>query len=289
MCRRSGGIVVPYRSFFNKISGMQLRKNDEDIQKGKDSSGAKYSWISSSGYKDGSKASSYLHYACDFLWDPAKKQYYPQIPDDFILLTEGAMKADLTHAISGLPLIAVPGVSCANESLRNNIPLLKSAGVKKIILAYDMDRVMNIHVLESLEKVRSLIREEGLSVEELYWSTEMVDLKGSPFKLNVADSFVFSIKTLYNAALSERIGAILEKSCSLGKKQIILALKNSDEITDQTMLYSKILIRECQRLNLKYYPAFWSLGLKGIDDYYAYHQRNIQYNNYSENTKGEAI
>lgn len=289
MCRRSGGIAVPYRSFFNKISGMQLRKNDEDIQKGKDSSGAKYSWISSNGYKDGSKASSYLHYACDFLWDPAKKQYYPQIPDDFILLTEGAMKADLTHAISGLPLIAVPGVSCANESLRNNIPLLKSAGVKKIILAYDMDRVMNIHVLESLEKVRSLIMEEGLSVKELYWSTEMVDLKGSPFKLNVADSFVFSTKTLYNAALSERIGAILEKSCSLGKKQIILALKNSDEITDQTMLYSKILIRECQRLNLKYYPAFWSLGLKGIDDYYAYHQRNIQYNNYSENTKGEAI
>ena len=90
----------------------------------------------------------------------------------------------------------------------------------------------------------------------------------------------------------QRIYKEKEKSITRNEgeiKSVILALKNSDEITDQTMLYSKILIRECQRLNLKYYPAFWSLGLKGIDDYYAYHQRNIQYNNYSENTKGEAI
>lgn len=278
MCRRNGSIVVPYRSFFNKIVGMQLRKNEEDIKKNKDSSPSKYSWFSSNGYKDGSKASSYLHYACDFFWDSDKEQYYPKIQDNFILLTEGAMKADLTHAISGLPLIAVPGVSCANEAIRSNIPLLKNVGVKKIILAYDMDRVMNIHVLESLNRVKSLIKEEGLSVEELYWSTDMVDFKGTPFKLNVADSFVFSTETLYHAALSERIGAILEKACSLGKKQVILALENSAEITDQAKLHSKILIRECRRLNLEYYPAFWSLNLKGIDDYYAYYHRNIAYN-----------
>lgn len=283
LCKRKEGIVVPYHSFHNEIVCMQLRKNDDELLRDEETGEVenKYSWISSSGYQEGCKASTAVHYACDFAWDQGKKEFYPMIPNHKILLTEGAMKGDLTHAISGMPLMCLPGVSSANEAIKADIPLLKSIGVDTIVNAYDMDRVMNIHVAEALHKIKGIIEQGGLKTEELYWSNEMVSLQGEHFKMNVKDTFVFTPETLKSALEAEskdrQVPGLLQRIKKIDKTKVIFAIPDSKAITEEVKKNCSVLIESCKKDGIPCMPAFWSLKLKGIDDYFAHNKRGVSY------------
>ena len=279
LCRRKGGILVPYRNFYNQITGIQLRKNNEDLLINDETgeSESKYTWLSSNNLKEGCKTSSKIHFATDFEWNKEKQAFQPVLKKGIIVLTEGAMKADLTHMISGLPLMAVPGVSSAAEALKTNIPLLKEIGLEKIIIAYDMDKVMNINVSKALVKMKKIIEEFGIIVEELYWSTDMVLTDGTHEKMDVSDTFVFTASSLADTLEADELDKMLSKIKDLEKKQIIYALVNSKEITEENKCNYNVLKEACEKEGFTCRPAFWSLKLKGIDDYYACKQRNVNY------------
>ena len=279
LCRRKGGILVPYRNFYNQITGIQLRKNNEDLLINDETGEAesKYTWLSSNNLKEGCKTSSKIHFATDFEWSKEKQEFHPVLKKGIIVLTEGAMKADLTHMISGLPFMAVPGVSCASEALKVNIPLLKEIGLEKVIIAYDMDKVMNINVSEALVKMKKLIEEFGIIVEELYWSTDMVLTDGTHEKMDVSDTFVFTTSSLADTLEADKLDKMLSKIKGIDKKQIIFALANSKELTEENKCNYSVLKKACEKEDLICRPAFWSLKLKGIDDYYACKQRNVNY------------
>lgn len=274
LCNRSGGILVPYRSFDNKIEGFQMRKNDEDLIVYEDGTKEnKYSWIASGRMNEGCRATTKIHFACDFKWNGSS--FEPILLNDSIILTEGAMKGDLSHAISGFPFIAVPGVTSALEALRNALKRLKSIGLKKVYIAYDMDRLLNIHVLKGLAKIKEIISAEQLECEEMFWSTEIVDLHGNHSFIDVSNTFIFNLDTLQDKD-DEDIKAILKDCSDLGRKNVLFAMKNSKETEAGNQEYVR-LKKLCEANGIKCNACFWSLRLKGIDDYYAYNNRGIQY------------
>lgn len=276
---RKSCIMVPYRSFYNQIVCIQLRKNNEDLFRNEETGEVenKYSWLSSFGKNQGCKVSTRIHFACDFAWHADEKLFKPLIKNHRILLTEGAMKADLAHSISGFPFIAVPGVSSALASLAENIPLLKSIGVDTIVMAYDMDKLININVLTVLKQMKALIEENGMKVEEIYWSYKVMEMNKELSTIAVNSSFVFTPVTLQSAIDSENTDDIIEKAISMNRKQIVFALASSKDVSAKNKELYHYLISVCKKHKVAVKCVFWSLKLKGIDDYYAYKDRNVEY------------
>ena len=94
------GILVPARTPEGKIQGLQIRL--DSIKKGK------FRWITSIGKQDGCKAECWTHIAGE--------------PTPTVLLTEGPMKADVIHHITGLTVLRYsreqPLLSLSHCSLR---------------------------------------------------------------------------------------------------------------------------------------------------------------------------
>lgn len=287
MMKNKGGIMVPYRNFFNEITGIQIRKDDEDLyrdpEEGKMES--KYMFFSSAGYKDGCKSSAQAHFACDFICDKENKLQHPLIRKGVITITEGAMKADLAFCISGIPFIGFPGVSVVIPVLEKIIPLLRDIGVHTIAIAYDMDRVTNINVSECLYKVKQFVLSQGMNCQEVTWSKEIVNLDGTHQMIDLESDFIFTPETLTKAIRkTERtvhskdfIDDILTRCMAIGKKNILFAFRNSKEITEDNKELFRTLEKYCETKGLACKSVLWSLKLKGIDDYFACNKRNIDY------------
>ena len=178
------GILVPYVSFDNKVQGLQIRKDTKLLRRFSDGKlEHKYSWFSS-GYipssakpDSGTRATTFVHYACSFRYSEMKKSYVPEFTDGTFYLTEGAMKADLVHNITGRAYIAVPGVN-ALPQLEAELKKLRRIGVRRIINAYDMDYLTNEHVAEAVGKTETMIRDEGFEYNRMTWDTKNGILKG---------------------------------------------------------------------------------------------------------------
>jgi len=173
MVWRKAGILVPYVSYENKILGFQLRKHDSELDYNAETGEKenKYSCISSVGKNEGAKLVTSVHYACDFEWDKETRSFSPIIPNGVIGITEGAMKADLYHCITGNPLVAIPGVGvlCALKS--ELIRLKKEKGVHTVAILHDMDYLTNPNVKKDIDKLYQLIDEVGLKVVRPTWET----------------------------------------------------------------------------------------------------------------------
>lgn len=272
------GIIVPYRNFYNQICGIQIRRDDESLySENEEETKRKYVWFSSNGLKEGCKAEVSIHYACDFTWNAKECHFQPLLKNDSIILTEGGMKADLAHAISGIPLIAVPGVSCANEPLRKNLKLLKAIGLKTVLLGFDMDIIMNYHVMEALINIKKIIKEEGLEYRDLTWNNEALLTDGTHIRLDYNQHFVLTVDYLNDLMESERLIDVLEKIQKFNIKNLFYALPNSKAATEENKNKFLQLKAECKKFNIEATPILWRLALKGIDDYYAFKKRNINY------------
>lgn len=168
------GIIMPQKDYFNRITGLQIRKYDdlrvyipeEERMEGK------CSWFSSADRDGGCGAQARVHYACDFRWCQEDQKWRPVHEKGFVL-TEGIMKADLTHFLQpNLPVIAVPGVHALNY-LGTELKRLKKAGVEVILLCYDMDYQTNPNVQEALENTKKLIEAIGLRCKPFTWETNV--------------------------------------------------------------------------------------------------------------------
>ncbi len=250
------GTVMPMRNINGKITTLQIRKDDDLIEADE----GKCYYITSRDKEAGTEAKQAVHYACDFvtLEDGSKTI---DVGNGYMVLTEGVMKADLYHAITGMPTLSIPGVNCLT-CLKQELPKIKRAGVFRIRIAYDMDRYENILVLEALEKLKALIRKFDLEYETVQWN-DIYTVKDSEERLSEEDDFVI-------LADDDNIDGnikLLPRIKSLGKKRILFSRKDKDEPVSRES-YMK-LSAECVKNKLVLLPVIWNLSYKGCDDYVA--------------------
>ena len=140
------GILIPVRDDKGRIQGMQIRR--DDVKK------RKFRWVSSTELKNGCKAEGWTHLA--------------GLPAETILLTEGPMKADVIHALTGLTVLAVPGVNALTQ-LEIMLKQLREQGLQKIMTAFDMDMATNPHVQKGYRQLLLLLDHMGFQFGTYLW------------------------------------------------------------------------------------------------------------------------
>ena len=146
LIREKRGILIPARTPDGKIQGLQLRVDDS--QKGK------FRWISSVGKQDGCKAECWTHITGE--------------PKETVILTEGPMKADVIHYLTGATVIAVPGVNSLNH-LKETLLYAKANGTTRIMTAFDMDYLKNPFVRDAYNNLAVLISDVEMEYGTYLW------------------------------------------------------------------------------------------------------------------------
>lgn len=116
-----------------------------------------YIWLSSVGKPHGVTSGSPLH----FVGEPFAKTVY---------VTEGLLKADIAHCLTGRSFVAVAGVNSLN-GLESALRCMAQNGTKLVVEAYDMDKLENEYVAEAAEKVQQIAHTAGLQSTSLVWNT----------------------------------------------------------------------------------------------------------------------
>ena len=148
----NGGYLIPIYNKDGYIQGMQIRSD-------RSAGGMKYRWFSSNpekGFLYGTKAQSWVHVT----GDPHSR---------VACVTEGGLKGDVASYFMGDALfVCVPGVN----NLSHLPETLHSLPLKKVVGAYDMDKLQNRQVQDAFAKVESIAKENGLLFEPLEWSPQ---------------------------------------------------------------------------------------------------------------------
>ncbi len=140
------GILIPVRDRFGRIQGLQIRR--DNVAK------RKFRWVSSTELKDGCRAEGWTHLA-----GPVRP---------LIVLTEGPMKADVIHALTGMTVLAVPGVNTLTQ-LELTLKDLRQEGLTEIKTAFDMDFATNHHVQNGYNSLLKLLGDMGFRYGTYLW------------------------------------------------------------------------------------------------------------------------
>lgn len=152
------GFLIPIRSHDYCIQGFQIRKDASAMEDGE----GKYYWLSSKGYLNGTGVPGAVHYACDF------HDGKPAFSGSEVFLTEGALKGDIAHFLSGKSFLCVPGVNCLNQ-LKPELMWLKDNGIRTVNVCFDMDYKTNPNVQKALDQTYALIYKAGLQPVSIEW------------------------------------------------------------------------------------------------------------------------
>ncbi len=142
--RRTSGILIPIRSVEGLLCGLQTRldKPIRDKDDPPEKSGIKYLTLSSTGKNMGTTSKCPIH----FVGDPCSRIVY---------VTEGALKADIVHALTGRSFAAMIGAN-NTAGLDEVFAFLRKNGTEEIIEAEDMDKYSNDMVSKGASKVCQL-------------------------------------------------------------------------------------------------------------------------------------
>ena len=140
------GILIPMRDQKGRIQGLQIRRDKATRRK--------FRWVSSTERPAGCPAEGWTHLA-----GPVKKR---------LVLTEGPMKADIIHALTGLTVLAVPGVNSLTQ-LEAALDDLRSEGLEEIKTAFDMDFATNHHVQNGYNSLLQLLDAMGFQFGTYLW------------------------------------------------------------------------------------------------------------------------
>lgn len=158
--RRTSGILIPIRSVDGLLCGLQTRLDhpirDKDAPPEK--AGIKYLTLSSAGKKMGATSKSPVH----FVGDPCSRVVY---------VTEGALKADIAHALTGRTFAATIGAN-NTAGLDELFAFLRRNGTEEIIEAEDMDKYRNMAVNRGATKVHQLAIKHGMACRQLIWDPQ---------------------------------------------------------------------------------------------------------------------
>lgn len=151
------GFFIPVRNTKGQIHGLQIRL-DNPIE-GKQ----KYLWFSSARLYMGASSSAPVHFS-----KPGLIHSHSEV-----LITEGALKADVISYFTNKPVIAAAGVFNFGEgfafNLRKRFPSLR-----KTILCFDTDRYekKKKQVRDSMFRLGNLLRRAYFDVSVCEWSDE---------------------------------------------------------------------------------------------------------------------
>lgn len=145
------GYFVGYRDALGRVLGLSYRL-DEPLDGGK----SKYMWLSSNPedateagrqkYPRGAKLTPPVHVAGRHLLADARE----------ILLTEGALKADVCFHLSGVPLLASAGVNQWGTGFAEEFA--RSFPGARAVVAFDSDFAVNAQVKWALESLMASLR-----------------------------------------------------------------------------------------------------------------------------------
>jgi hypothetical protein len=148
------GIIVPVRDTRFRIRGLMVRRDDAIKHK--------YIWLSSSREPDGASPGSPPHFARVDVARATGK----------IVVTEGALKANVISELTGEAVVGISGVSNFPETfgadLRRAIPELKSA-----VVAYDADFRTKEPVRRGMTKLRQNLSAAGFAVSVRVWDASV--------------------------------------------------------------------------------------------------------------------
>ena len=145
----SPGLLIPVRTQDSAIVGLVVRVDDPG-------DGGKYRWLSSR-YHDGP--------------GPLVACHAPMFAGDTrtVRLTEGALKADVATALSGVLTLGLPGVA----PWRLAIPVLSRIKPATILLAFDADWRDNRHVAKPLGDCAWTLNDLGYHLQFEFWQPRL--------------------------------------------------------------------------------------------------------------------
>ena len=143
------GILIPVQDVQGQIQGLQVRLDNVEKRK--------FRWLSSNGLEEGCGAKTWVHLAGE--------------PRPLVLLTEGPMKADVIHFLTGQTVLAVAGVNSLSQ-LKPVLEKLQAAGMEQIMTAFDMDYLVNPHVQNGQENLTHLLEECGIAYGTYLWDPQ---------------------------------------------------------------------------------------------------------------------
>lgn len=187
------GILIPICDFHKQIVGIHLRKDNDVLETYEDgSTEGKCSWVTSVGKKNGCKAHTYIHYACDFIYSEERQAFIPYIPNNIICLIEGPMKADIFFKLSGQPAIAVSGVGCI-QYLAEELRKIKTLSDQPftVVNCYDMDYLTKSSVATAMKKTEEIIKAEGMNYVRCNWNTK---INGKDLLKGIDDFYAYTVK-----------------------------------------------------------------------------------------------
>ena len=160
------GLMIPIRDDQGRIIAISCSPNDRSPKLGpggQEQAPPKYFWLSSAApYKsNGPSPGAPIHVSLGI-----------ERPATVVRITEGALKADLAQARSGLPTIGLAGVG----SRRGTIQILKALGATTARIAFDNDWRTNEAVARSLCDLARGLEKAGFTIEFEIW--EVDDGKG---------------------------------------------------------------------------------------------------------------
>lgn len=119
--KNTAGYLVPYRDAEGRIQGMQIRLNQPF-------DGCKYMWMSSVNFHMGVSSGSPVHLA-------------GELGATVVYITEGGLKGDVAHALSGETFGCIAGVNLY-ANLPEFLKTMKQHGTKYVYEAYDMEKLL---------------------------------------------------------------------------------------------------------------------------------------------------
>ena len=78
------------------------------------------------------------------------------------------MKADVIYALTGVSVLAVPGVNALTQ-LEKTLEQMHEEGLREIKTAFDMDLRTNPHVQEAYQKLLELLKAMGFRYGTYLW------------------------------------------------------------------------------------------------------------------------
>ena len=144
------GLLIPYRDKAGLIQGLQVRLDDET------NPARKYRWLSSRGMAHGTRSRSYIHVTGNL---SARTAY----------LTEGGLKGDVASFLDHDALFLCFAGVTATAGIKE--VLLSMNNIEDVVVALDMDKLMNWRVQRAMENLMDLIRDlPGLRVRLMNWN-----------------------------------------------------------------------------------------------------------------------
>ncbi len=154
----AAGILIPAVGPDGLVCGAQILLDTpfKDKDDPPDKAGTKYIWFSSASKTMGTGSGSPVH----FVGDPFARVVY---------VTEGLLKADIAHCLTGRSFIAVAGANNVSR-LGNVFRLLAQNGTELIVEALDMDKYSNPMTAQGSAKIHQMAKANGIECRWLTWN-----------------------------------------------------------------------------------------------------------------------